>query len=223
MIDDGTALGLGPGHWYTGPGLGKAYVPSVTTILSRVVRDPELEKLREQLGRARSDDLLAAAGAFGTRVHELCAQTVGGDDIPLDEDDPVLNLIAEEYRTWAEQVLDEVVAVERPFVHAGELYGGTIDLIARFWGDSRPSVIDIKTSARLSPLYQLQTAAYREGAIAGLGLDVRRRVIVHIDKRKARDLRPGVIRVREYGGHANDWAAFRNAARLYRWLEEVNA
>ena len=219
---DATLAGLAPGHWDgddDAPGL----VPSVTTILGRVLRDPEVEKLREQLGADRCDAIMDAAAAFGTRVHEVCGLANAADDIPLDDGDPVLDHIAAEYRVWADAAIEEVAGVELPFVNSVDRYGGTIDLIARFRGDRDFTVVDLKTSAKLGVKYRLQTAAYFEGACASLGYPVGRRVIVHIDKRKARELRSGVIRIVEYTDHASDFAAFLNALNLYRWLEGATA
>lgn len=214
---DGTLVGLAPGHWY--PKQSGGYVPSVTTIIGRVLREPHLERWRGQVGNEKADRTRDEAAAFGTACHEVCGLAGEDEDIPLAIADPAVGIIGADYTRWFNSVVVDVAGVEVPFVNEAEGYAGTIDLIARLKGDAVFTVIDLKTAVKLGPGYKMQTAAYFEAAHRVLGIKVGRRLIVHADKKKARRGATGTIRTVEYTNHAGDYNAFLSALHLYRWLE----
>lgn len=127
-------------------------VPSVTQVLDKLANFASVPQA-----------LLAAAKDRGTHVHAACHFFDDGD---LD-----MSTVAPEYRGYLlawERFTAECkpswTHIEMPMYHARYGYAGTPDRIGDLThGDRRltRATVDIKTSEQDSPLWGLQTAAYR--------------------------------------------------------------
>lgn len=193
------------------------HFPSVTTMLS-IIRKPELEHWRGKVGNEAADQIAGLAADLGTLVHQVCADYARGEFTVRAP--PEIDPIFQAYREWFDSTVEQVVAIEQPCYHMGYQIGGTPDLVAVLKGDSRPAVLDIKTSKAIYPVMALQTAAYREminspgqpNYPAGLG--VTRRYIVRLGKEDS----AGKIQVKEFpvAEAHQDWLAFQWAMGLWR-------
>jgi len=185
--------------------------PRVTTILE-IIRRPELELWRGELGNVEANRIRDEMAQIGTSVHNVCRVFNRDQSFEV----PVTSQIGQmfnAYRRWFEMAIDTVIETEQLAVSKKFGYAGTFDLLAVLKGDTIPSVIDLKTSKDFWPTMALQLAAYRE-ALLEEGKQVNRRLVVRIDK-----LETGKLEVKEYTQHARDFNAFLAALSLFRYFE----
>src|SRR5271163_3329415 len=117
---------------------------------------------------------LANAADRGTRVHAYCESYALGlfvFDIDLD-----CNNYFSVYKDWFDSMVKEVIHTETRCNSKKYRLSGAFDMIAILKGDSKPSLIDIKTPALGSLSWQLQTAAYRMLAREEMGIECSRRI-----------------------------------------------
>lgn len=183
---------------------GRLYV-SVTTAL-QIIRRPQLEQWRGNLGNEEADRVMNEAADFGSAVHDHCQQINLGRRIvaPL----PLI----EAYQQWFDATVKEVIHVEQAVWSDTYWYAGRCDLVAVLKGDKVPTVIDLKTSKGVWPDMALQLSAYRQ-AYEEQGLKTKRRIIVHLDKIN------GVVKAKEFKtGHKDDLRMFLYACELWRYF-----
>lgn len=134
-----------PSHTYTFNG---KQVPGVTTILKPAY---DLSGIPPQV--------LARKAAIGKAAHRA---TELDDEGILDEDTvhPLVRPYLEAYRKWRREMAVEVLTSEQMVYHPRMSYAGTFDLTARLRG--KAWLIDKKCTADISPVWAIQTAAYRE-------------------------------------------------------------
>lgn len=197
-------------------------LPSVTTVL-RIMHDEGLAELRGTLGNRRFWQVMRDAGNLGTAVHKACEAVLDPEDIPVPDPDPKVASMAAHFAEWVAATVKEVHHVEVAFADTALGYGGIIDLVATLRGDRKPSVIDIKTSAKIIPSYYLQLAGYREAARLSIEPRVDRRVIVHISKTTPKGAPGKITAVDCPNPHAYDFAAFQAALNLWKWRKEQAA
>ncbi len=132
-------------HTYTYQG---RKVPSVTTILKPAYDWSGIP-----------EHLLAAKSALGTAVHYATELDDAGD---LFEESvhPLVRPYLDAYRLWRRDMGVEVLSSEQRVYHPLLGYAGTYDVKARIAG--RKWLIDKKCTSTVSPVWSLQTAAYRE-------------------------------------------------------------
>ena len=166
------------GHFYkTSIGV----IPSVTTIISTVVRNPALEAWKERTPNWK--EISTVAADIGTLTHKAI-------DMYLKEDST--NFI-EAFKRGGERI-------EKPFLAFSEWksntgfeyvdseigtwcergYAGTIDLVGNI--DDRLYLIDLKTSRRVYPDYLLQISAYRLAYEKRSGQKIEGLAILRLDK-----------------------------------------
>jgi hypothetical protein len=184
---------------------GDASVPSVTTVISGIESDSWLEAWRKKVGAQKADMIRVDAAAFGTRVHALIA----GEQI--DSPDELEIKCATGAIDWLYKHTDEILETELKMADLDLGFGGTVDVIARMTNGAI-AVIDWKTSKRLSPAHNLQTAGYALLARAA-GYDVQERYVVRLWK-DPEDA--GRVSTRKCANVA-DFDAFKAAVTIWHW------
>lgn len=181
--------------------------PSVTTILG-IIRRPYLERWRGNLGNEEADRVLAEAGDIGTRVHDGCeAINMGREWYATDAQTEAM---IRAYEDWYKSTVKRVLVAETPVICRTYRYAGRLDLLAVLKGDKLPTLIDIKTGNSVYQDVPLQLAAYKH-ALEQAGFRIKRRLVVHVDKRE-----PGRLTTIEYEDHDQDFRLFLYALALWR-------
>ena len=86
-------------------------------------------------------------------------------------------------------------------------------MVVTIKGDTRETIVDLKTPQQASLSWQLQTAAYRYLMRASQGIDVSRRVCLILDREGKM---PKLI---EYTSHEADERLFLNAVELFHFFK----
>lgn len=186
---------------------------SVTTLL-QVIRRPGLERWRGAFGNEVADKVSSDAMNFGTNVHELCEQISKGVEVTPT---PTYFPYVDAYREWFRRNVREVLSVERQIVSHVHGYAGRTDLHA-LMSDGRTAIIDIKTSKHITPVYALQTMAYKMG-IEEEGESAERRLVLQIAKPTDQYPTIGVVEW-EYESDDRDRDGFLSVLALHRWMVE---
>lgn len=128
--------------------VGGRYVPSVTQVLAPLSADYKFV----------NEDLLRYKSELGSAVHKAVELDAKGS---LDRSTLHVNVIPY-FEQWLRFVDDYKVTPIASEMRVGSVlgYAGTLDLIASI--GMATYLIDIKTTARLSPAVKLQTAAYKK-------------------------------------------------------------
>jgi len=163
MLADGALAFDEPSHTYT---LHGKRVPGVTEVLDTI-----------RMLDGVPPEVLAAAGEFGTHVHQAC-HLHNMDDLDWDSLDPRLALYVRGYRKFVADTGFKVIHSERRVASARYSYAGTLDLYGEL--RSATTVIDLKSTASL-PLYVgPQCAAYQQALQDTTGEKSRRRYCLHL-------------------------------------------
>jgi hypothetical protein len=171
-------------------------VPSVTQVLAPL---SDYRRVRP--------DVLDAARHLGTAVHTACDLDDRGT---LDERSvqPVLRGFLAGWRLFCAEHHAVWSAIEQCVYHPALGYAGRLDRLGTV--DGVPTVVDLKTSARLSPAVGPQLAAYAK-ALPEPGPGIRRLAV---------QLRPdGRYTQREYADPM-DWAVFASLLTLRTFCRE---
>jgi hypothetical protein len=196
---------------------GSGELAGVTTVIGSVIRKPQLEVWRGNVGNVEADRRRDTAGARGTLVHALAALHVENvPDIPLGDETPDPAQV-QAFERWYDQHVASLLACEMVVVNDQYRYAGTLDFLVVMGGDKTPTLVDLKTSASLWPEMRYQTAAYREAAAPHLralfGSKRCRRGVLHIPEGAE------IARFHEHTRHAEDFQGFLSALYLYRDLQ----
>lgn len=205
MSEGREGLVFNPGsHTYMYDGM---RVPSVTTCLKFI---DGLENV--------PPDRLAVAGLRGTLVHKATEQHDLGLPVKAQADPQAWQELEPFFSAYLQFLSDyrdelEIESVEERVYHPLYQYAGTADRVVRLASGDR-AVIDIKTSAKLSPSYGPQLAAYQEA------LNVHRTAKQRVQLRYALQLKKdGTYNLQAYWEHS-DFAIFRACLDVYRWRHE---
>jgi PD-(D/E)XK nuclease superfamily len=158
-----------------------ATVPSVTTILDKMVATPDLDAWREAVGEERADAIAAEAATKGQLVHLLCEQFLLGIPFMEKPSDMAGWDDKERAHAWFEssevnnldmldkeavaiyhmlrgelQQLDEVHGTEVRLMSMVHGFAGTVDIVGTRRG--KHVIADIKTYRKLRTDEQLQKA-----------------------------------------------------------------
>jgi ATP-dependent exoDNAse (exonuclease V) beta subunit len=150
--------------------------PSVTTVLG-IEGAEEIEKWKAAVGEEEARLTSARAAARGTRIHQLCEDTL--NNAPTEPN--LFDMEAFAAMKKALVRIDNVHAVELRLFSDILKIAGTVDLIAEF--DGELSIIDWKTSGRLKYRddihgYFMQCSAYAVAYEERTGRKVKNIVIV---------------------------------------------
>jgi hypothetical protein len=189
----------------------KLYV-SVTTTLS-IIRSKELERWRGELGNEEADRIRDEAADLGSTIHKICELYDMHKEIFLPEDDNIKQMF-EAYKQWADATVKEWIKIEDVVWCDHYWYAGRLDRLAILKGDrTKTTVIDLKTSGIVTKTMGLQLAAYQH-ALEDIGIKPKRRLIVHIDKKK-----PGNLKIHEFTDYETDFRMFLYSLELFRFFE----
>lgn len=182
---------------------------AVTTVISAVLRAPQLEEWFKRVGLA-ADGIRDEAAAFGRSVHAGLAAYVGGNTlVPLDLPD-TWEATVEAGRRWLADNLDEVYAVEEPIASARYGYAGKPDLYGRRRGRKTPCIVDYKTTRDLYWSHRFQLAAYRKAASETYGDRPAERIVLLFSKDEPGQVTPHILT-----HHDADFAGWGYCLGLY--------
>ncbi len=195
---------------------GKKYI-SVSSVLS-MIRSIPLERWRGKVGNEEADRISSEAAAIGSATHYLAEQFNLAEAYPergikLPAVGEQLRPLFEAYVSWFLDAVDTVIGAEVTSYSPTWGYAGTCDLICILKGDTFPAVVDLKVSNSLGQSVELQLSAYREAIAESLGIDVKRRLVVQIDKVKL-----GKSHVHESQEHDRAFQAFLHALGVWRYF-----
>ena len=122
----------------------------------------------------------------GTMVHYICELYLDSLFIVETNIDNGIMPYYHSFKKWALLMVQEVISVEQRLTDSEGVFCGKYDMVVRLKGDSKNTLIDIKTSSQVLKSHRLQTASYRHLAIEN---DIK------VD-------RHGILRVRKNGGIA---------------------
>lgn len=203
---------------------GKQY-PRVTHIL-KIMDKSGLARWRGRLGNTDADAVAREGSRIGTEFHSIAGEIARGEHMKRGWQAPgEYRFMAGAYIDWLHRYVAKIVQIETTYFSDQEigddgepLYAGTLDLLAHFRGDERPSIIDLKTSNSVSEDWPLQLSAYRR-MVRRSGIEVARRVIVRIPK-------TGKVEAEMYDysqvsstADQDDERAWLDAVDLWRWQQ----
>lgn len=125
-----------------------------------------------------------AAADTGKMAHSWCeawaiAQWKQVDPPPMPTH-PEARAACETFLEWMMRHNVTIIEAERRILSKFYWYAGTVDIIA--WVDGELSVLDIKTSSRISYSMHMQTAAYTQAYEEETGQIIQRRGIIRLPK-----------------------------------------
>lgn len=123
-------------------------VPSVTRIISNVTDDMIL------------NSSFIRAGVRGTAVHKICEDLNNGLKVNIKALGEDIKAYVDGYVSWRAKETHDIIASELRVYSEKYRFAGTVDIIAKNRKTGKLSIMDIKTSAVVSPTTALQLAAY---------------------------------------------------------------
>lgn len=174
----------------------------VTEVLHRYVSFDHIDAVK-----------LAKAAERGTRVHGFCAAVA--EELPLPFIDEDCQGYVESFKRWFDSRVHKVLRIEQRYYCDTWRITGAIDAVLILKGESKPTIVDLKTPATESKSWALQTAAYqylynKEMGKAGFGPADRRLVLMLKPDGKA-------ARVIEYSD-PNHWEIYLGILKAERYF-----
>lgn len=156
-------------HWYQSPTQPGVWYPSVTTVLQVWPKGEGFARyLANQPSWEDSQRTLKAAGERGTKVHQGAellerGQALQRDQFSLQEWRMLMGFVA-----WHLEYKPRAIAIERRLVSDSYRTGGTVDRVydMEIDGERVVVVVDLKTSKAIHDSHWIQTAVYRQLAMA---------------------------------------------------------
>lgn len=153
-------------------------LPSPSTILD-MVRDIELENLRNMLGSDEMDSIMERTSIRGTRIHQLCEDWIAGKRLEFEAFEDIDYFIG--FQNWCEKECPKIIASEQFVMSPKYKYGGRLDLVVEL--DGERWVIDIKTGM-FRHKHGLQLKFYEQAYYEMVGKHSRMGVLGLTDKNK---------------------------------------
>ena len=188
---------------------GKRY-PRLSTVTS-VIRKPELENWKMDVGRAEAERIAEETSAYGTRVHDMTALNDRRMWKKLDRLLEAESWLIPHWNAWTDWVKEyvrEIIEVELVVWSDRLNVAGRLDRVLEMVGDREPSIGDLKTGS-LYPGIGIDLAGYKMMYNEKARRKAKRRFAIHMPRKD-----PGTLRVKEYG-KKEDETAFRSACKLY--------
>ena len=193
--------------------LAQVIVPGVTTVIG-VLDKPALVPWAWRLGMAGEDmnktkDL---AADIGTCTHYLIECHLTGEDPDLDHFTPFClreaQILFKEFLKWLKRQQYETLGCEVQLVSENWQFGGTIDWVAKYYGET--TLFDFKTSTGIYQEAEIQMAAYWEMWDENhTGDPIQQVVIIHLDK-KTHTMTP-----HPYVDLELEWEMFKHCRSIY--------
>lgn len=154
-------------------------------------------------------EVLERKGEIGRAVHLATQLDDGGvlDDSSVSD---LLRPYLDAWRKFRREVPCEWQAIESPLYHPLLTYAGTPDRIGTVRG--LPAILDVKTTAQLSPITGVQLAAYRELAYVNRDTDEPASRL-----RYAVQLKPNGTYVLQQYSSSDDWPCFLGLLSVANW------
>lgn len=179
---------------------GDRKIPGVTTVMKPLC---DFSHIREEVLSRKSD--------LGTAVH-LATELHDENDLDWSS---LTHEQAEYTKGWVKFCRDNDTAIvhkELRVFHPTMIYAGTLDRI--MWINGVLAMLDIKTSATMSPATGVQTAAYLEAYKAQYPNETPPSV------RYGLQLNPdGTYRLHKYESN-RDWPTFLSLLTIFNWMKE---
>lgn len=150
----------------------------------------------------------------GEYVHEACSDYLQG--IPAFPLPPDWQPYFESFKKWSD-IIDTVILVEERLIDKELRYCGQPDIIAILKGDTKPTLIDLKTSQAFQKSWRLQAAAYRNLAEKDKGIVIHRSMSVRLKKNGSGCL------INEHGDYKNDFNIFLSCLNAYQFFNKEKA
>lgn len=145
--------------------------PDAVEHLRSMGRDPMVAALKGVPWQKRDD-----AAARGTTLHEHAEALLRGQDVELDDDDPLLPVVESTLQFMADWHIEPLL-IEQAVASREHLWAGTLDLVARYvrpdTGVAGVGIFDWKSGKGLYPEYAWQLNAYAHAEFYGLRGDER--------------------------------------------------
>lgn len=122
-------------------------VPSVTRVISNITEDMMF------------NSSFIKAGVRGTAVHKVCEDINNGVKVNFEALGEDIRAYVDGYRAFLAKEAYSVISSELRVYSEKYRFAGTVDIVARD-GRGQLAIMDIKTSAMVSPTTALQLAAY---------------------------------------------------------------
>lgn len=136
--------------------------PSVTTVLSQLSKDG-IKEWRARVGKDAADKITRTAASRGTKLHFMCEDYVNNKEDYLKDRMPTTIDLFKQIKTYLDNNLEAVYAVEASLYSKKLRAAGKCDLICRMHGVN--CIVDYKSSSSLKKEewienYFLQETAY---------------------------------------------------------------
>ena len=188
-------------------------VPGVTTVIGLLAK-PALVGWAWRLGMAGEDmnKVKDLAADIGTATHYLIECFLTGQEPELDHFTAFTlreaHTLFNTFKRWHGRQEVETLASEIQLVSEAWQFGGTIDWVAKLWGEV--TLLDFKTSTGVYAEAQIQMAAYWQmWNETHPDLPIERVVIIHLDK-KTHQLTPHT-----FDDLTTEWDMFVHLRALY--------
>lgn len=137
--------------------------PSVTTVLSRMIPHPELDKWIERVGKDEANKVCTQASRRGTVIHSICEKYLLNEKNVLKGIMPVNVESFKKIQPILDKNVKLIYGVELPLFSKYLNTAGRCDLFCKWNNDN--AIIDFKTSRRIKNeedilSYFLQSACY---------------------------------------------------------------
>lgn len=143
--------------------------PDAVEVLRQTGRDGMVTALKGIPWQKRDE-----AGVRGTTIHDYAERILLGQDIEIDDDDPLLPVVENALCFMADWQIEPVL-VEQSVASRADKWAGRLDLIARYHrpdtGHEGVAIFDWKSGKALYPEYAWQLNAYAHAEFYGEGGD----------------------------------------------------
>lgn len=141
--------------------------PDGVEVLRQMGREPMVEALKRTPYQKRDD-----AAKRGTELHLYAEQLLRGENVELDDNDPLLPVV-EHAVEFLDEWQIEPLLIEAPVASREYWYAGTADLFAEYHDPvtkrAGVAIFDWKSSKGIYPEYAMQLNAYAFAEFTGLG------------------------------------------------------
>lgn len=165
-------------------------------------------------------DVFQNAGSFGTEIHRMIANILGGGGYRFDELRAELRHSINQFMAWRDMYLDTSrdMIVEQPMYSDKFIFCGMPDLIGYHKLTGQLMIVEFKTTAVKSNLVGIQTAAQRQLCVEYMGLRDNAKIdryVLGLPNSTAKENSRYSFNLLE---GKNDWDYFRSALYCKAWL-----
>lgn len=160
-----------------------------------------------------SPEVLEQAAGRGDEVHRLCELYASNMLIEIPK--PEVKPFFDSFKYWFDLAVNETLYTEHRIYHPKLLIAGQFDWLGTFKDSDDLVLCDWKTPALHDISWRMQMAAYRFLLRECMGIDVKRRISIRLD----REGKPA--KLVEYLDHDHDERLFLNQVEIYRCFNPV--